>query len=375
MLSSISRHFIKLIFCSMAVFGSAVLTILMVITNYMACTVSFELLGFDRAPLYRDRLLGPVFQGIAGKATLTDLFSLMVSVVIAAGMYLFFHLTFQVCKCFEDRRAYQLEGDTLSALVITHRMWWYLGVLSAVFLALVLAIRWDIHLFLFRVVAGALSLEDPGLALKLANWETQIQEKSDLWFIVMARIGAWGYISITAIACLCLEYSRHKLGECWAQLANSLDKLLPDVPSDPDAPRNVPSAADDSHEPAVNQGPDSHHSNPFSSNRSENSQQKPFSETATSGQLFDEPMADHLALPSAYSNEQPVNSEESPACTAFNTETKETTPVVGSKKNEHTNRHMAAADDRHVIDPADHKTIWDADYYKALFEDTAFKNN
>ena len=86
-------------------------------------------------------------------------------------------------------------------------------------------------------------------------------------------------------------------------------------------------------------------------------------------------MADHLALPSADIAEQAVNSEESPACTAFNTGTKKTTPVVGSKKNEHTNRHMAAADDRHVIDPADHKTIWDADYYKALFEDTAFKNN
>jgi hypothetical protein len=355
----------------MAVFGSAALAVFMVITNYMACTVSFELLGFDRTPLYRDRLLGPFFLGIAGKATLTDLFSLMVSVIIATGLFLFFHVTFQIFKFYEDRRAYLLEGDTVSAGIITHRMWWHLGILSVVFIALVLALRWDIHLFLFRAVAGAMALEDPGLALKLASWETQMQEKPNLWFIVMARIGVWGYISITAIACLCLEYSIHKLGECWSQLANYLKKLWPDNPPGPDEPGTDPPHDDESasHEPEKQQDFKSRQSNKFSSNMSGNEPIEPFSETSASSHLFDEPTADDLARPSADCAKQAVNTEESAGCTAFNQGTTETTPVVGCKKNEHASRSTALSDERHVVDPADHKTIWDADYYKALFED------
>ena len=126
-----------------------------------------------------------------------------------------------------------------------------------------------------------------------------------------------------------------------------------------------------SHEPEKQQDFKSRQSNKFSSNMSGNEPIEPFSETSASSHLFDEPTAEDLARPSADSAKQAVNTEESAGCTAFNQGTTETTPVVGCKKNEHASRSTALSDERHVVDPADHKTIWDADYYKALFEDPA----
>ena len=78
MLSSITLYSIKLFFCFLAVMASGGLTLLMIVANYLATKVSFELLGYDQVPLYQDRLLGIFFRGFTGNATLTDLFALMV---------------------------------------------------------------------------------------------------------------------------------------------------------------------------------------------------------------------------------------------------------------------------------------------------------
>lgn len=361
MIGSLTRNSIKLFFCFLAVMASGGLTLLMIITNYMATAVSFELLGYDKLPLYMDRLLGLFFLGFTGKATLTDLFALVVSIVIAFGLFFFFHLLFKIAQLLEDRRVYRLEGDTASLEIVMQRIWLHLGIAAAISIFLGFGIWWDLSLFLFRNVAGALALTDPDLALELSRWSIQVEEKADLWFISLSQIGAWGYFSITAISCLCLEYSVHKLGECFSLLMNAIDPDGPDGSSGPDP--NVPDEIEgqvvpnyvafnqahtnDRHHQAEAINSDADHSPPNSTG--------PESEDSIAPPIFEQ-------MPIDFSDNQ-----AEPNTTAQDQEQR--TAVIGSNNNKQTSRSSAINNRKQIVDPTDHKTVWDADYYNALFEE------
>jgi len=56
----------------------------------------------------------------------------------------------------------------------------------------------------------------------MVGWSGQLSQKGDLWIWFLTKIGAWGYLAITAICCLSLEYALSRAGESWALLVDAL---------------------------------------------------------------------------------------------------------------------------------------------------------
>ena len=246
MLGSLFRNLVGLsVWLAALVFFVAV-NLGLVVANYLGTLIAFELQGYESKPLYLDELFGPFFDAVAPDATLAHLYAAAVAVVVALGIFLLLKLANHIYRLADDRRFYarQLEEDearpdgnpglssearaeleenkrAATRLIVRD------AVLSLVFLAAtVVAVRWDLGLFRFRSVAGAEGLEDPALATRLENWELQMQNHGDLFAWVLTGAGAWGYLAVTVIACLALEYGTIRVGDYWARFANSLQQAF-----------------------------------------------------------------------------------------------------------------------------------------------------
>lgn len=220
------RNLINLILSLGAACLCVILTLLMVIANYLACEVSFELLGYDKKPLYADHLVGPFFSAFFPKAALTHLYAFVVAAVVSLGLFLSFRIISHIFELFKERRHYLDAGDQDSVRIIKQLMLWDLIELAALAIPLSAAVYWDVQLFRFRSICGAGAIEDPEVATTLSNWELQLQDNGALWAWAMTNIGAWGYIGITALSCLALEYVLRKTSEHWAKLLNSVDEIF-----------------------------------------------------------------------------------------------------------------------------------------------------
>ena len=207
MVNRIIRNLIGLIAWIMGVSASLALNAIVVVSNYLGCKASFELLGFEMRALGTDELLGGILGALMGDATIAHLFALGVALTVAFGLFMLFRLFFSIHKLSYDRRAYIVSGDQESARVALQLIVRD-AVLMVIFaIPLIYAMNWDISLFRYRCVAGALGIEDPSAAANtLKIWELQLEEHGSLFAWSLARFGAWGYLAVTAIACLCLEF-------------------------------------------------------------------------------------------------------------------------------------------------------------------------
>lgn len=92
---------------------------------------------------------------------------------------------------------------------------------------LAFALFWDLELFRYRSVCGALQIDAPAVATtSITNWGLQLRERSHLFAWVIAKFGGWGYLAVTALACLALEFSFHKIGESWARFLSGFQGIL-----------------------------------------------------------------------------------------------------------------------------------------------------
>jgi hypothetical protein len=115
MLRHVVRNLVCLIGWLLADIGMIIANALLVLANYQACKVSFDLLGFDQKPLGMDELLGAFFIAFFSKATLAHIYALLVAVVVASGLFLVFHLAFGIYNCLSDRKVYLSRDDEQSA--------------------------------------------------------------------------------------------------------------------------------------------------------------------------------------------------------------------------------------------------------------------
>jgi len=205
---------------------SLFLSVFMIIANYMACQVSFELLGYDRKPLYADKLVGPFFGAFVSQATLTHLYAMVVAVAVFVGLFMAFRILVHILELLKDRKVYLNQQDRENAQVIVQMILWELLDLALLAAPLGYALYWDIELFRYRSIAWAAGIEDAPKATGLGNWSLQLQEKSSLWAWSLTQIGAGGYIGVTVLACMGFEYSVRKTNENWSRLSNSLEDIF-----------------------------------------------------------------------------------------------------------------------------------------------------
>ena len=196
--------------------------VLIALSNYLGCRVSFELLGYERLRLGSDDLAGRFFGAFFSEATICHLFALTLTIATAFGSFLIFHLAFGIYDLIRDRAAYIRNGDAESASVALQLIVRDLILMAAIAAPVVFAVRWDVWLFRYRSFAGALGIEDPAIATHtIKSWEPQFQEYGDYFAWFMVKVGSWGYFAITAIGAIGIEFASKKTGDCWAKLSNA----------------------------------------------------------------------------------------------------------------------------------------------------------
>ena len=226
MVNRIIRNLLGLIAWIVGVIASFFLNAIVVVSNYLGCKASFELLGFEMRALGTDELLGGILGALLGDATIAHLFALGVALTVALGLFMLFRLFFSIYKLYCDRHAYIVSGDEESAKVALLLIVRDAALIVIFAIPLIYAMNWDIGLFRYRCVAGALGVEDPSAAANtLKIWELQLEEHGSLFAWSLARFGAWGYLAVTAIACLCLEFCLVRVSESWVKLCGAFEEL------------------------------------------------------------------------------------------------------------------------------------------------------
>jgi len=210
-----------------AIVTCVIINIMIALANYLGCRSAFELLNYGLQPLGLDGILGGFFQVFLSEATICNLFALSLNLSEIVGFFLLFHLTFDIYQLFYDRQGYLADEDEKrgmeNAKAALHLIIRDAILLTILAVPMIYAIRWDIWLFRFRSVASALGIEDPELAAgTMKAWELQLQEKGELFALFMARVGGWGYVAVTALACMGVELSAKKAGESWTKLTSAI---------------------------------------------------------------------------------------------------------------------------------------------------------
>lgn len=205
------------------------------LANYLGCRGTFELLNYEISPLGGDGLLGMLFQVFLREATICNLFALSLNLAEIVGFFFLFHLALHTYDLYGDRGNFlkerarsknRNEDEDADKYEENARLATQQIILDAILLALLIlpmvwVIRWDLWLFKYRSLAALLGIDDPALAARTIK-AIQLQGSGDLLAVFLARIGAWGYIAITAISCLGVEISFRRSGESWARLTNAI---------------------------------------------------------------------------------------------------------------------------------------------------------
>jgi hypothetical protein len=396
------RNLAGFLFCLLVVdSGLVVLNGAMMIANYLACKGSFELLGFEMRPLWTDELVGHLLGAFFPKATLAHFYALIVAVTVALGLFLVFKLAFSVADLWEARRDSLAANDQESARKAMRLIVRDLGMLLIFLIPLAWAIYWDVYLFRYRSIAGALGIEDPTVAPQMFGWERQLRENGELFAWALVHIGAWGYVAVTALACLSLEFAWHKTVRYWDWLEGNCRELMQpattpqeqalfygyDHNGQPVYDPNVPIAYDTDGNPVAGQDETGADTSPGTAAHEANtgSQSEPTSSaaTATNGNgavdasLFDPaPANQDGATPngaadktsSGFRPTHRTRAERAPAgvSTASRTADNDLHPVIGGTEGERVSLAAALADRRRYwVDPETHD-VWDTDFRQAL---------
>jgi hypothetical protein len=344
MTSHYLRNAAKVLGWALAATLTAALNGWIVVSNYMACLQSFQLLGFESKPLKDDELFGWFFSTIAPEATLAHLYAGAVAGAVAMGLWIEAHLLFRVYAMLQDRSEYRHLGDAESERIASRRILFALGLLAVVAVPLVFAIIADVQYFRFRMVAQALGIEDPQKAAgTIENWDLQMTKNGRLFAWSIARFGAWAYIAVIGVACLGLEFFAQQNGEAVARLFAPVEQAQPefygyDENGQPVYSRQTPVAYDRDGNPVLAE-----------------SEPQPFADGTGGGSRPGEPEPGGPAP----EPEQPVTTA------AQNGDAGVPQEIIGAQGARVTVEEALAAPARYWVDPETHD-IWDASYHRDL---------
>jgi len=213
--------------------------------HYMSTRGALELAGFEKQELWRDPLLGPILGPFIPNATLPEAMALSLAVLEAVIFFLIFHALFESLWLIRHRRIHSVRGNTTEVAEAEYRML-VIGV-TMVFASILLvpAIRWDMELFRFRSLAGAMGIEQAVDAAHIKALEAKDSVANSLFSHKLAWIGAWGYMAVMAIGSLALERCFNKLNEHFTLLMSPLGiaPVTPPAVTSPPPARTAPTGS------------------------------------------------------------------------------------------------------------------------------------
>lgn len=363
------RNFVNLGLSALGVLFFLVVTAVMTLTNYLSCEFSFELLGYDKKPLKFDELVGPFLAAYLEKAQLVHLYSFMVAVLVTLGLFLTFRISAGIYNLYMDRRYYLGAADPESARIVTQKIVREVIWLVALAVPIYWAVHWDIQLFRVRSIAGVLGAEGPDVMLDLLGWEQQMEQNGQMWVWQITHLGAFGYLSLTAIACLGLEFSMRKISEHFRETIDRIQALFTPEPSRGESPdfygydenglpvydNQVPIAYDVNGNPIASAG-----EVPVDGAIGESESQAPLREAEScAGPSPEDPAKDGDEGPEA----------SSAADHAMKNDASATVEVIGGREGKRVSLEAALADPaRYWVDP-NTQQVWAVEYRKTLFGD------
>lgn len=226
-MTDIARNFLGLIFLVGADIIVLAVFVALIIANYLACKSAFDYLGYDGLPLAKEAFLGEIVGPFFPDATLSHFYAFVLAVVIAIGLFLISNRLFHIWDLLKDRKRYLSQLDDDSAQIILWQIWDNIALLIVILPFLMASLTWDFQLFRYRSVFGALGIDDPAQApLAVANWENQIEKYGHFFAWALAGIGAFGYIGVTGVAAVSLDFSFRRTTERFMILLSNVERLL-----------------------------------------------------------------------------------------------------------------------------------------------------
>ena len=221
------RNFLGLIFLIGADVILLSVFVALIVANYLACKSAFDFSGYDGLPLANEAFIGQIIGPFFPEATLSHFYALVVAVVIALGLFILTYCIFYIWVLMRDQKAYLAQNDSQSAQIILNKMHETMLLIAIIIPCLASAINWDFQLFLYRSVVGALGIEDPSQApLTVLNWERQMEVNGNFFAWHLARIGAFGYLGITGVACIALEFTFRRTTERLLILISNIESIF-----------------------------------------------------------------------------------------------------------------------------------------------------
>jgi hypothetical protein len=249
-LSMVVKHIVIFIFSLVAVCVAAAFGLFLAVGNYQACSFAFYMLNYDQQPLNKDPFVGRVIGLFFKDVTLGHLYALVLTAAVCIAFFVLFHKLSEIFQHLRLRREHLNTGDSQSARTELERAFWQAGEALIIAIPAVLAGWFDVMLFRFRSIVGAMGIEDPSMAVQIANWQMQLEDNLSLFAWQLTQIGAWGYIGVTAVGCIALEYALRRTGEKWDMLARVIDYCMaPGLPEDQETQYTDPAGVDEAHGP------------------------------------------------------------------------------------------------------------------------------
>lgn len=310
------------------------LTGLMIPLHYLAWQSALELQGYESKPLASDGLWGAFFATFMPDVTLAHLIAIMGACALVIGFFMFIHYMVAIHQCWADRRVYRAQEDEQSAYALRERIARYACYAVLLLIGLVLVVAWDIDLFRYRSLAGALDIDAPQKATSsIPALPVFLERHGDLFVSQLTILGPWGNLGVTVVLCVVLELCMLHMGEAWARFIAPVDALLrPSAPLSADEPRQR-----------------------IQPEQQERGLLTQSGSSATPRQHSDESLTEHT-----------VSAESQSAPEVDHSGSQRATEVIGAAPN--TMVHLADAlrdEGRYRVDERTHQ-VWDRTYWNAL---------
>jgi len=203
----------------------------LMIMNYLACKTSFDYLGYDSLPLAKEAFIGQIIGPFFPDATLSHFSAFVVALIVAVGWFILCNRLFHIWELVKERKVYLSRSDRESAQVILYHIYGDILLIIFILSFFIGVILWDLDLFRYRSVIGALGIDDPAQApLYVENWDNQIRTRGHLFAWAITSEGAFGYIGVTGVACVALEYCFRGTRERFMRLLDNVERIFLPAP-------------------------------------------------------------------------------------------------------------------------------------------------
>ncbi len=222
MLSNFFRHTVTSLLWAAFVAVAMLTTIWAVLEHYLNLRGALELSGFETQELWRDPLVGQLLAAFIPGASLPQALALGIATTEALALFLMVELVVSLVGLIWLRREAVAVNDLAQARDANHRIVWRGTVLVVIALVIGPALRLDFELFRFRALAGALGVELPEEAVQIPTWDAVLAEPDLPYSVVLAGVGAWGYLAFTLLLCVALDAGFRQFNEHCILAGNSL---------------------------------------------------------------------------------------------------------------------------------------------------------